>query len=101
MNEIMTRPAAHRPAQFPEGAEGFRLFREQTEDFLTDTTAAKPSITMWASALGITRMTLSNYRRRGSEWSDFIAMTVKRIRSIRSGGEAASGSRSEVHRTGR
>lgn len=70
---------------YEDSQEGLERFRKDSENYLTyvqatnesaaqnNTGGAIPDIEAWAAHLGITRMTISRYERRGGDWETTIA----------------------------
>ena len=70
---------------YEDSQEGLERFRKDSENYLTYVQAtnesaaqssvggAIPDVEAWAAHLGITRMTISRYERRGGEWETTIA----------------------------
>lgn len=87
MKNQKNRPP-HRPAQFAADLEGHERFLEKTDAYISGTPAAALSVSGWADALGVSRTTLSNYKRRGAAWKESIVTTVVKIRNLRSGRSA-------------
>lgn len=72
---------------YEDSQEGLERFRKDSENYLTyvqatNESAAKnnaggggaiPDVEAWAAHLGITRMTISRYERRGGDWETTIA----------------------------
>ena len=70
---------------YEDSQEGLERFRKDSENYLTYVQAtnesaardnvggAIPDVEAWASHLGITRMTISRYERRGGDWETTIA----------------------------
>ena len=77
MNGQNGRRPAHRPARYDAGTEGFAAFFADTEKYLH--TGAELTMRSWLDALQISKMTLSNYRKRSKEWAEFIEETRQRI----------------------
>lgn len=72
----MKRPN-HRPSEYAD----LESFSEKTEEYLAKGTEL--SVNGWAAFLGISRMTLSNYKRRGAGWAETIANAIEQIHSER------------------
>lgn len=72
---------------YEDSQEGLERFRKDSESYLTyvqatnesaaqnntGTGGAIPDVEAWAAHLGITRMTISRYERRGGDWEATIA----------------------------
>lgn len=70
---------------YEDSQEGLERFRKDSESYLTYVQAtnesaardnvggAIPDVEAWAAHLGITRMTISRYERRGGDWETTIA----------------------------
>lgn len=70
---------------YEDSQEGLERFRKDSENYLTYVQAtnesaardnvggAIPDVEAWAAHLGITRMTISRYERRGGDWKTTIA----------------------------
>lgn len=70
---------------YEDSQEGLERFRKDSENYLTYVQAtnesaaqssvggAIPDVEAWAAHLGITRMTISRYERRGGDWETTIA----------------------------
>ena len=72
---------------YEDSQEGLERFRKDSENYLTyvqatnesaaqnntGTGGAIPDVEAWAAYLGITRMTISRYERRGGDWEATIA----------------------------
>ena len=84
MKDQKNRPP-HRPAQFAADLEGHERFLEKTDAYISGTPAAALSVSGWADALGVSRTTLSNYKRRGAAWKESITATLVQIKKLRSG----------------
>lgn len=70
---------------YEDSQEGLKRFRKDSENYLTYVQAtnesaatngaggAIPDVEAWAAHLGITRMTINRYERRGGDWETTIA----------------------------
>lgn len=70
---------------YEDSQEGLERFRKDSENYLTYVQAVNesaaqngaggciPDIESWAAHLGITRMTINRYERRGSDWEETIS----------------------------
>lgn len=71
------RRPAHRPAQYDSGPEGFAAFFADTEKYIR--TGAELTVRSWVESLQISKMTLSNYRKRSKAWAEYIEDARQRI----------------------
>lgn len=70
---------------YEDSQEGLERFRKDSESYLTyvqatnesatqnNTSGAIPDVEAWAAHLGITRMTINRYEKRGGDWETTIA----------------------------
>ena len=77
MNGQNGRRPAHRPARYDAGPEGFAAFQADTGEYLR--TEEVQTVRTWLEFLQISKMTLSNYRKRSEAWTEFIEDTRRRI----------------------
>lgn len=82
-----------RPAEYANTSEGLDSFTDRSVEylqFIKDTNAdpesgrkLMPDIESWAVFLGVTRMTISNYRRRSEDWNATIEQFKTAILAVR------------------
>lgn len=72
----MKRPP-HRPTQYAD----LSAFTEKTGKYLE--AERTPTVQGWVSFMGISRMTLSNYKKRGEAWEQTILNTLQQIKQHR------------------
>lgn len=75
-------------SKYEPTAEGLEKFRRATEAYFdaikmaNEKEEGKPvfvDIEGWCTSIGITRMSLSNYRKRGKDWEDYIDFIKENI----------------------
>lgn len=82
-----------RPFEYPQTEQGLTTFRENTIAFFEYVNSVNqnpdlerkliPDIEAWATYLGITRVTIFNYEKRGGEWAQTIQAFKNAMASIK------------------
>ncbi len=82
-----------RPAEYPNTQKGLDDFIQKTIDYFSYVNSVNanpdlerkliPDIENWAVYMGVTRMTINNYERRGRDWRDCIGYYKNAIGAVK------------------